>query len=244
MHAIMVATRNRHKTREFSNMLGCICPCVSLADFPDAPTPIEDGATFAENASKKSAALAGWLARQPPEPLRQRLSIPPGIPIELAVLADDSGLEVDALDGAPGVHSARFAALEPGSRHNSTDEANNRKLLDCLEGLPWDRRAARFRCVLAASMITLPLDPFSTSVPSDPRFRTHQFDGVCPGHIGLKPAGAAGFGYDPLFIPDRFRLSFAEMSESVKNSISHRARAIARFRAWLQSEGHEAIGSV
>jgi|GEM_PF-39723 len=244
MHAIMAATRNRHKAREFSDMLGGICPCISLADFPDAPIPIEDGATFAENASKKSAALAGWMARQPSEPLRQRLSIPRGIPIRLIVLADDSGLEVDALDGAPGVRSARFAAPDAASPHNSSDEANNRKLLDCLQGRPWDQRAARFRCVLAASTIAPPLDPPPAKAPPDPLVHTRHFEGVCPGHISLKPAGTAGFGYDPLFIPDGFDLSFAEMGESVKNSISHRARAIAEFRAWLQSEGDAAMRSL
>ena len=139
------------------------------------------------------------------------------------VLADDSGLEVDALDGAPGVYSARFAALDAGTRTNSSDAENNAKLLRLLEKVPMERRTARFRCALAV----VEVQPRSAIGPP------HIFDGVCEGQIAFDPSGKGGFGYDPLFVPTGYQESFAELGESVKNALSHRAKALARLRHWL-----------
>jgi XTP/dITP diphosphohydrolase len=141
-------------------------------------------------------------------------------------MADDSGLEVDALDGAPGVHSARFAALGAAGADNSPDRANNTKLLRLLERVPAARRTARFRCVLAVRRL------FLASAAE-----TVFFEGVCAGRIGLQPAGGGGFGYDPLFIPGGYARSFAELGEAVKNSLSHRTRALEKLRQYLRKQG-------
>jgi XTP/dITP diphosphohydrolase len=136
------------------------------------------------------------------------------------VLADDSGLEVDALHGAPGVHSARFAALDSGAPGNSSDAENNAKLLRLLKDIPREQRSARFRCVLALADIS------PASAAQAPQF----FEGACEGRIEFAPSGGGGFGYDPLFVPEGFTQSFAELGEDVKNRLSHRARAFAKFR--------------
>ena len=140
-------------------------------------------------------------------------------------MADDSGLEVDALDGAPGVHSARFAARDGAGADNSPDRANNARLLRLLESVPAARRTARFRCVLAVRRLFLPT-----------LAETVFFEGVCAGRIGLQPAGGGGFGYDPLFIPDGYTQSFAELGEAVKNSLSHRALALEKLRRYLRKQ--------
>jgi XTP/dITP diphosphohydrolase len=132
------------------------------------------------------------------------------------VVADDSGLEVDALDGAPGVHSARFAA-EEGKR--STDEANNAKLLRLLADVPPEKRGAQFRCVIALA------------VPEGP---VHFAEGICRGTIGFEPRGSQGFGYDPLFIVPELGKTFAELGPELKNGISHRARALAGLKQLLE----------
>ena len=134
------------------------------------------------------------------------------------MLADDSGLEVDALDGAPGVHSARFAAQDLHGGVNASDAANNAKLLELLQEVPSARRTGRFRCVLALARV------------APARFEPLSFEGVCEGRIAFAPSGGGGFGYDPLFVPEGFSASFAELGEEVKNRISHRARALARLR--------------
>ena len=143
----------------------------------------------------------------------------------LYVLADDSGLEVDALGGAPGVQSARFAALDAGGAGNSPDRANNDKLLRLPERVPPARRTARVRCVLAVRRL------FGPSAAE-----TVLFEGVCEGRISLQPAGGGGFGYDPLFVPDGYSQSFAELGEAVKNSLSHRARALEKLRDYLRKQ--------
>jgi len=214
MTALLIATRNAHKAREIRQVLNGDFQFLTLLDFPAAPDAIEDGATFAANASKKALVLADWLAGNSP--------IPP-----FCVLADDSGLEVDALGGAPGVHSARFAAMDTRGPVNSPDAANNAKLLRVLAGVPLARRTARFRCVLALRK----LPELSTAGPE-----TILFEGVCAGRISLQPAGAGGFGYDPLFIPDGFDKSFAELGDAVKNTISHRALALQKLREYLTLE--------
>ena len=147
------------------------------------------------------------------------------------VMADDSGLEVDALNGAPGVHSARFAALESGHEGNSNDSDNNAKLLRLLAQVPPDQRTARFKCVIAFTPV--PNDCLSSNVcsASEAELGTELFEGACEGKILNSPKGTAGFGYDPLFVPDGFGQSFAELGENTKNRISHRSRALEKFMA-------------
>lgn len=211
MTTLIVATRNAHKTGEIRAILGDGFRVLCLKDFPAAPTAVEDADTFAGNAAKKATMLADWL----------RATAPAGVTGERCfVLADDSGLEVDALNGAPGVHSARFAALDSGAPGNSSDAANNAKLLRLLKDIPAEKRTARFRCVLALAEINPP------SAILDPQF----FEGACEGRIEFAPSGGGGFGYDPLFVPDGFAQSFAELGEDMKNRLSHRAKALAKFR--------------
>jgi len=244
MTTLVMATRNAHKSREIQQVLAADYQYFTLHDFPAAPEAVEDGTTFAANAAKKVSTLADWLTANwristlPPSDslnLNPNLNlnlIPPsceagrGVPSITAfyVLADDSGLEVDALGGAPGVHSARFAALDGGGADNSSDSANNTKLLRLLAGVPLARRTARFRCVLAVRRLFLPSPP-----------ETVLFEGVCAGRISLQPAGGGGFGYDPLFIPDGCTQSFAELGEAVKNTLSHRALALQKLRRYLIS---------
>jgi XTP/dITP diphosphohydrolase len=214
MPSLVIATRNAHKVDEIRSVLGDGFHYVTLRDLPGAPTPEETGATFAANAGIKAAAIAAWLLEQPACP----------VPLPGFVLADDSGLEVDALDGAPGVHSARYAAeeLQLPAHANAPDAANNDRLLRELADVPPERRTARFRCVLA-------LTPIAHATP------THTFDGTCEGRLGFVPRGAHGFGYDPLFLPDGQAQSFAELGESAKNAISHRARALAQLKVWLDA---------
>lgn len=141
MTTLLIATRNAHKVGEIQAILGANFRCLTLKDFPDAPAVIEDADTFAGNATKKAVELAKWLSSSP---LITRHS-------SLFVLADDSGLEVDALNGAPGVHSARFAALD--KTENSRDADNNAKLLRLLKEVPLEKRTGRFRCVIALAEI-------------------------------------------------------------------------------------------
>ncbi len=205
---IFIATRNAHKVHEIRQILGADIRFLTLRDLPNAPEVVEDADTFAGNAVKKATSLAKWLADQP--------EINKG---ELYVLADDSGLEVDALNGAPGVHSARFAA-DDKTKGNSADSANNAKLLQLLQKVPMDKRTARFRCVLAFTPVA---NAQSAST----------FDGACEGRIELAPRGTSGFGYDPLFIPNGYSQTFGELGETEKNKLSHRANALGKLRSSL-----------
>jgi XTP/dITP diphosphohydrolase len=202
---ILIATRNTHKVDEIRQILGPNNRYLTLRDFPEAPEVIEDANTFAGNARKKAIELAAWLKTQQGTDLRN-----------MFILADDSGLEVDALNGAPGVHSARFAA-DDKTKGNSPDAANNAKLLRLLESVPAGKRTARFRCVIAF-------------VPASHIDDAQVFDGTCEGRIDLTPHGQHGFGYDPLFIPDGYDQSFAELGETEKNKLSHRAKALAKLQ--------------
>lgn len=186
---LLIATGNAHKLDEIRNILSIpAIELVSLKDFPGLTEVEEDGLTFEANAVKKAVAGARGSG--------------------LWAMADDSGLEVDALAGAPGVRSARYAG-EPVSY-----PANNRKLLLELAGK--ENRKARFRCA-----ITL----------CSPAGWSATVDGSCEGRIIDQERGAKGFGYDPLFVPDGFEQTFAEMEQSAKNRISHRARALAAAKA-------------
>ena len=229
MTTLVIATRNRHKVEEIGAILGGAFHCLSLADFPDAPAVIEDAPTFAGNATKKAVQLARHLSSS--------TSRDPLLKLPIFVLADDSGLEVDALDGAPGVHSARFAALDRTA--NSSDADNNAKLLRLLKDVPADKRTARFRCVLALTPVLESSGENASPVCATDEFelQTELFDGTCEGRIGFAPAGQGGFGYDPLFIPDGWKQSFGELGEEIKNGLSHRAKALAKLREQLRKRG-------
>jgi XTP/dITP diphosphohydrolase len=178
---ITLATNNAHKLVEFQDLLGV--PLRSLRDVPGAEDVIEDGETFEANAVKKAQSLADFTGDW--------------------ALADDSGLEVDALGGAPGVYSARFAG------EHGNDSANNALLLEKLSAVT--DRTARFVCVLALC---------------HPDCAPLVFRGECEGCIAHSPTGSGGFGYDPLFVPEGYSESFAALGADIKQKISHRARAL------------------
>ncbi len=188
---LLIATRNPHKLEEMQQILPAAgIQWVSALDFPEIPDVIEDGKTLEANAIKKAVTLA--------------------LATGLYALADDTGLEVDALEGAPGVYSARYAGEPPDYA------ANNRKLLAELASK--DSRSAQFRTVIALS---------------DPSGHAQIVEGVCRGEIAESMSGTAGFGYDPLFVPEGETRTFAEMSADEKNRISHRGRALrAAMGAW------------
>jgi XTP/dITP diphosphohydrolase len=195
MKELLVATGNKGKLQELEHLLaGIVEKIFSLADFPDLPPVVEDGKTFTENAVKK--------ARQ--------AAVATGLP----VIADDSGLVVDALGGLPGVHSARFAG------EGANDGANNTKLLAELAGVPAERRTAAFLCVIACCL---------------PDGSCQTFTGELAGSILEQPQGSGGFGYDPLFLVPDFGKTFAELPLAAKNQISHRGRAFGKVRAYLQA---------
>lgn len=216
MVKLLIATRNDHKTKEIQAILGAGFKCLTLRSFPGAPEVVEDAGTFAGNATKKATELAQWLGRT------WRAE---GAALPDFVLADDSGLEVDALGGAPGVHSARFAALDSGANGNSHDAENNAKLLHLLKEVPKGKRTARFRCVIALVKLV------GKSAAVEPGVQL--FDGACEGQIDFALRGRGGFGYDPLFVPNGRAVSFAELGEESKNQISHRAQALAKLRGAL-----------
>lgn len=217
MTTLLIATRNAHKVGEIQAILGRQFRFLTLNDFPEAPKVIEDAGTFAGNATKKATELAKWLAGKQPA--------------ANFVLADDSGLEVDALNGAPGVHSARFAALDKSE--NSHDADNNAKLLRLLKDVPMEKRTGRFHCVVA--LVPVPEEKIESASPvcyAD-EFTAQTFDGACEGRIQFAPRGHGGFGYDPLFVPDGFTQSFAELGEDVKNKLSHRAKALEKLKRFF-----------
>jgi len=203
---IVIASGNTHKAEEIQALLGDDFECRTLKDYPDAPEVEEDAATFAGNAVKKALSLVDWLKHNEDF-------------AEGWVLADDSGLEVDALDGAPGVRSARYASSTTDG--NSPDEANNAKLLTALDGKPEHQRTARFRCVLALARAGAYGQP-------------ELFEGTCEGHIAEAPAGSEGFGYDPLFVPENFVDTFGTLGAEIKGMLSHRAAALRKLKAWLE----------
>jgi len=224
MTTLILATRNAHKVQEIRAILGESFRYLSLLDFVEAPAVIEDQPTFAKNAAKKAKELAKWF--QHLGGLDYRVPGASG-----SVLADDSGLEVDVLNGAPGVHSARFAAIDrpgmaaaPGKvAQNSSDADNNAKLLRLMKDVPMEKRGARFRCVLSLVQVK----------PPQPTPSGHIFEGVCEGRIAFEPRGRGGFGYDPLFLPVGHPHSFAELGGDVKNRISHRAQALEKLKKAL-----------
>ena len=227
MTTLLIATRNAHKVGEIRAILGTQFQFLTLNDFPGAPAVVEDADTFAGNATKKAVELARWLAGN-----NSKFKIKNSKPD--FVLADDSGLEVDALNGAPGIHSARFAALD--KNENSKDADNNAKLLRLLKAVPAEKRTARFRCVIA--LVPVPHGKVEGASPvcyaDEPE--SPAFDGACEGRILFAPRGQNGFGYDPLFVPAGFEQTFAELGEDVKNKLSHRARALEKLKIFLTTK--------
>ena len=224
MTTLLIATRNAHKVEEIQAILGVQFRCLTLKEFPDAPAVVENADTFAGNATKKAVELAKWRAGEKSTANSQQ-------PTPNFVLADDSGLEVDALNGAPGVHSARFAALDKSE--NSHDADNNAKLLRLLKDVPLKKRTARFRCVIA--LVPVPSGKIESASPvcfAD-EYEAQIYDGACEGRIQLTASGHGGFGYDPLFMPNGFKQSFAELGEDVKNHLSHRAKALAKLKNYF-----------
>jgi XTP/dITP diphosphohydrolase len=206
---------------------------MTLREFPAAPEVIEDARTFAGNATKKAVVLARWLSESQISNFKFEMTD------SIFVLADDSGLEVDTLDGAPGVYSARFAAIDTGQPGNSPDAANNAKLLGLLKEVPLERRTGRFRCVLGLTPLIASAREGASPVCAADGFeiKTELFEGVCEGRIAFGPSGGGGFGYDPLFIPEGHQQSFAELGEDTKNALSHRARALSRLKDWFSKRG-------
>jgi XTP/dITP diphosphohydrolase len=203
MNRILIATSNPGKLRDFE---GAAAPLgieiASIPNFASLPAVIEDGVTFEENARKKAEAYS----REAPGQI---------------VLADDSGLEVDALKGAPGVHSARYAADAPHLMDNNTDdEANNSRLLRELKDVQPDKRGARFVCVIAAARDGQTLEVFR---------------GQAEGTILNRLRGTNGFGYDPLFYFPQIQKAFAELTPEEKAQYSHRGAAFRMFLAWYQA---------
>jgi XTP/dITP diphosphohydrolase len=194
---LIVATRNAHKTREIQRILGPVFTVSDLSAHPEIPEIRENGKSFEENATLKAVAASRQLPR--------------------LVVADDSGLEVDALGGAPGIFSARYAG------ENVSDKQNIDKLLGELAriGACGIQRSARFRCVIALAQ---------------QGELVAMFDGVVEGIIADVPRGQRGFGYDPVFIPRGFEETFAELPEEVKNRISHRAKAIRALAAFKPTD--------
>ena len=190
-YTVLVSTRNAHKLVEIRQILGPSFELLDLSSIPALGEVEETGTTFEENAALKalaaSAHFGGW------------------------VLADDSGLEVDALSGAPGVYSARF------SGEGATDASNRVLLLEKLAGVPSNQRSARFRCVIALARGGEVLAHFS---------------GAVEGAIIQSEKGEGGFGYDPLFVPEGFGETFAELGAETKNRLSHRGRALAGLKSW------------
>jgi XTP/dITP diphosphohydrolase len=228
--SLLIATRNAHKAGEIRAILGGGFSLLTLNDFPAAPKVVEDASTFAGNATKKAVELAKWLQRRFPS------SQTPDARLDF-VLADDSGLEVDALNDAPGVHSARFAALDSAKSGNTPDADNNAKLLRLLKEVPHEKRAARFRCVLALAAVGNQGPIVERASPvcyaNEMESPVELFEGVREGRIIFEPHGQNGFGYDPLFVPAGFEQTFAELGADVKNQLSHRAQALHKLREYL-----------
>lgn len=197
---ILVATTNPGKVRELGAMLGADVEWRSLADFPGIAEVVEDGATFAANARKKATEYAGATG--------------------LWTLADDSGLVVDALDGAPGVKSARFSGERPaGDDRSLLDHRNMVKVLELLQGVPREKRTARFVCCLCLA---------------SPEKILIETEGTLEGLIAEREVGTNGFGYDPIFFVPHLGKTAAQLTAEEKNAISHRGNAIGNLQRLLR----------
>jgi XTP/dITP diphosphohydrolase len=212
MRKILIATSNPGKLRDFAGAaLRHGVEIAGIPGFASLPAVVEDGLTFEANARKKAETYSRHVPRE-------------------IVVADDSGLEIDALNGAPGVHSARYAAPDLQNKEpreadaNTDDEANNARVLHELRGVPADRRTGRFVCVLAAALDGKTLATFR---------------GAAEGVILDTPRGTNGFGYDPLFYFPRIKKTFAELSAEEKASYSHRGAAFRAFLDWCKDNAED-----
>ena len=191
---IVIGTHNKNKKQEIKKILnGMSLPLLDLADFDDAPDIIEDGVTFEENAVKKALQLARFC--------------------NMCVMADDSGLEIDALDKRPGVYSSRYCGEDTGYEEKCL------KLFEELEGVSFDKRTARFRCAIALA---------------EPEKLHFVVEASCEGIISTEPRGKNGFGYDPIFFIPEYKQTMAELESDIKNRISHRALALVLFKERLK----------
>ncbi len=195
---IVLATRNKKKIEEIKRIIaGLPITILSLDDYPDCPETVEDKDTFEGNAVKKAVEVCQCTGKP--------------------ALADDSGLEVDALNGAPGVYSARYA----GGTGNGNDVRNYEKLLSELKNVPAEKRGAQFVCCMALAF---------------PDGTVKTFFGYAKGRIGMEPKGKTGFGYDPVFIPGNYENTFAEMSGEEKDKLSHRGKALEKLTDFLHRQ--------
>ncbi len=191
---IVLATRNKKKAEELKRITeGMPVSVFTLDDFPGCPETEEDGSTFEANAAKKALSVARYTGKP--------------------ALADDSGLEVYALGGAPGIYSARYAGA------GANDGQNTVKLLSEMQSLVKDKRRARFVCCIALAF---------------PDGNIDTFYGYAEGGIGTEQRGVRGFGYDPVFYPEGYNRTFAEMDEKEKDALSHRGKALKAFSLWLK----------
>ena len=192
---IVLATRNKKKIDEMMRITKDISISIlTLDDFPGCPEVVEDGVTFEENATKKARAVAEYTGK--------------------AALADDSGLEVYALEGAPGILSARFAGNE------ADDRKNTERVLFEMRSVKMEQRGARFVCCIALAF---------------PDGSIHTFLGYAKGAIGTEPRGSRGFGYDPVFFPEGHNRTFAEMDDAEKDALSHRGKALKALQEFLKT---------
>ena len=196
MNTVVIATKNKGKVEEFQTLFQPYnIKARSLFDLSKQIPPIEEtGSTFEENAIIKAEQISSLL--------------------NSTVMADDSGLVVDALNGQPGVYSARYAGID------STDEKNINKVLSEMKGIPMSKRTAKFVCVIAVS---------------EPGEKTFFKKGICEGHIAYTKAGINGFGYDPIVIPAGYDKTMAQLTRAEKNKISHRTNALNQLKNWLAS---------
>jgi len=196
LREIIIATKNAGKVKDFETLFSPKGFKVkSLLDFPEIEDVEETGVTFAENATLKAEAISSALNKP--------------------VIADDSGLAIDALNGEPGVYSARYAG------ENKDDNANIEKVLQKLNDVPFEKRTARFHCALAIAV---------------PGKRTEIVEGTCEGHILEEKRGENGFGYDPIFFVEKWRCSMAELTKEQKNQISHRANALKKLAPLIDAQ--------
>ncbi|AQU76018.1 XTP/dITP diphosphatase [Priestia megaterium] len=196
MREIIIATKNAGKVKDFETLFSPKGFKVkSLLDFPEIEDVEEMGVTFAENATLKAEAISSALNKP--------------------VIADDSGLAIDALNAEPGVYSARYAG------ENKDDNANIEKVLQKLNDVPFEKRTARFHCALAIAV---------------PGKRTEIVEGTCEGHILEEKRGENGFGYDPIFFVEKWRCSMAELTKEQKNQISHRANALKKLAPLIDAQ--------
>lgn len=199
---LILASKNRHKIFEIKSILKNLnWEIITLSDLDPNFVIIEDGKTLEENAIKKAESVMDKFG--------------------FITLGEDTGLEVDILNGRPGIFSARYAG------ENASYEQNVKKLLAELKNVPLEKRMARFRCVCAVAL------------PKQFNRKTEVFQGICEGHIIDEVRGDAGFGYDPIFIPKGYNKTFAEISSEEKNRISHRGKALQKVKMFLKSISKE-----